>query len=259
MDANHLNETHGFSTRASAVTVVHASEGGAVQRRFCGYIVATAVLLMLLSARAAAENLKEPIPPGGSSGNASAVAAYSRPSKLAERIAGEAKLVPQLDGHMLAASPQGVPPIVKSKDGFVGSAMAAESEFDLGRQLQSGLVGQVAPDSRTWARVAGVVGFLLLPMFAFKLCVAKYKLPLTPGEVTKAGWICMLMCLTCYFGAWGYELHWRMILVGLGTLFIGACARATAMAVSAAAVNVVAERIALLAKLKEAASKLTTD
>jgi len=111
--------------------------------------------------------------------------------------------------------------------------------------LRYGVTSTVEEKNRVWAHVgAAVLIFLVIPHIVRRLCVKGYRLPLTLGESQATGWIVLLVCAATCLLAWGYQPHWRMIVLGVLAAGEGLFAYAAVKAESIMAVKAVLDWMA---------------
>jgi len=129
-------------------------------------------------------------------------------------------------------------PVDKSEE------VASDKPTDWGNVFQCGLVGRLDSGHQGWGHFVGVVVFLMIPSIVVNQCIRHYKLPFRPAELTKTGWICGTAIVLCYLVVWGYDPHWRMVILLPLCLGIGVACYKRAKAMSMAAEKRVRTRIA---------------
>jgi len=137
--------------------------------------------------------------------------------------------------------------LAKAKAGEVAAKpkKQGDAKEDKDGLLRHGVTSTVKGENRVWAHVgAAVLIFLVIPHIVRRLCVKGYRLPLTLGESQATGWIVLLVCVATCVLAWGYEPHWRMIVLGVLAGGEGLFAYAAAKAESIMAVKAVLDWMA---------------
>ncbi len=124
-------------------------------------------------------------------------------------------------------------------------APAAARQEPKGNFLRYGAVHGVKPEQRVWGHVAAaVLVFLAIPYVVRRICVKVYRLPLSLGESQATGWIVFLVTVVGCVAGWGYAPHWRMALLGVGSVAAGVFAFAAAKAESMVAIRTVLDWMA---------------